>query len=207
MAWRLGDLCSVTYFDINQLDYKCAILFLVFSQIKKEGIQWAHHSLWCLKTQCSVVLVALSCPTLCNHLGCSPPGSCDHGVLQARILERVANPFLQGIFPTQGLNAGSPALQEDSLSSELPGKSLRSQGIPDKHVVKAKIANAAGEVGNQEGRLLESTATATQISYSLSHTLGPYGRYHSTKAAKVFHINVEKHWTGQSIRSSPAKII
>ena len=31
--------------------------------------------------------------------------------------------LLQGIFPTQGLNPGSPALQADFLPSELPGKS------------------------------------------------------------------------------------
>jgi len=30
--------------------------------------------------------------------------------------------LLQGIFPTQGVNPGSPALQADSLSSEPPGK-------------------------------------------------------------------------------------
>ena len=30
--------------------------------------------------------------------------------------------LLQGIFPTQGSNAGLPALQEDSLLSEPPGK-------------------------------------------------------------------------------------
>ena len=34
------------------------------------------------------------------------PGSSVHGILQARILERVVIPFLQGIFPTQGLNPG-----------------------------------------------------------------------------------------------------
>ena len=31
-----------------------------------------------------------------------------HGILQARILEWVASPFLQGIFPTQGSNPGLP---------------------------------------------------------------------------------------------------
>ena len=31
-----------------------------------------------------------------------------HGILQARILEWVAFPFLQGIFPTQGSNPGPP---------------------------------------------------------------------------------------------------
>ena len=42
------------------------------------------------------VLVAHSCPTLCNPMGCSPPGSPVHGVLQARILEWVAIPFSRG---------------------------------------------------------------------------------------------------------------
>ena len=37
-----------------------------------------------------VVLVAQSCPTLCNTVDCSPPGSSAHGILQARILEWVA---------------------------------------------------------------------------------------------------------------------
>ena len=41
-------------------------------------------------------LVAQSCPTLCDPVGCSPPGSSVHGVLQARILEWVAFPFSRG---------------------------------------------------------------------------------------------------------------
>ena len=32
------------------------------------------------------------------------------GILQARILEWVAMPFFQGIFPTQGQNPGLPGL-------------------------------------------------------------------------------------------------
>ena len=39
------------------------------------------------------VLVAQSCPTLCDPMDCSPPGSSVHGILQARILERVAITF------------------------------------------------------------------------------------------------------------------
>ena len=34
-------------------------------------------------------LVTQSCPTLCDPVDCSPPGSSVHGVLQARILEWV----------------------------------------------------------------------------------------------------------------------
>ena len=33
-----------------------------------------------------------SCPTLCEPMDCSPPGSSVHGILQARILEWVACP-------------------------------------------------------------------------------------------------------------------
>ena len=39
------------------------------------------------------VLVAQSCPTLCNPMDCSPPGSSVHGIFQARILEWVAIRF------------------------------------------------------------------------------------------------------------------
>ena len=39
------------------------------------------------------VLVTQSCPTLCNPMNCSLPGSLVHGILQARILEWGAIPF------------------------------------------------------------------------------------------------------------------
>ena len=42
------------------------------------------------------VLVAQSCPTLCDPVGYSLPGSSVHGVLQARILEWVAIPLSKG---------------------------------------------------------------------------------------------------------------
>ena len=41
-------------------------------------------------------LVAQSCLTLCDPVGCSPPGSSAHGLLQARILEWVAVPSSRG---------------------------------------------------------------------------------------------------------------
>ena len=39
------------------------------------------------------VLVAQSCPTLCDPMNSSLPGSSVHGILLARILEWVAIPF------------------------------------------------------------------------------------------------------------------
>ena len=67
------------------------------------------------------VLVAQSCPPFCNPMDYSLPGSSVHGVLQARILEWVANPFSRDL-PDPGIGPGSPAMQADSLLSEPPGK-------------------------------------------------------------------------------------
>ena len=51
-------------------------------------------------------LVAQSCPTLCDPMDCSPPGSSVHGILQARILEWLATPSSRGSSSTQGSNPG-----------------------------------------------------------------------------------------------------
>ena len=62
--------------------------------------------------------VAQSCPTLCDPVDCSPPDSSVHGILQARILEWIAISF-SGDLSDPGIKPGSPALQADSLPSEL----------------------------------------------------------------------------------------
>ena len=55
-----------------------------------------------LKFPCGFCLVAKSCPTLCDPMDCSPPGSSVRGTSQARILEWVAISSSRGIFQTQG---------------------------------------------------------------------------------------------------------
>ena len=42
------------------------------------------------------ILVAQSCPTLCDPMNCGPPGSSVHGILQGGTLEWVAIPFSRG---------------------------------------------------------------------------------------------------------------
>ena len=42
------------------------------------------------------VFIAQSCPTLCDPLDCSPPGSSVHGILQTRILQWIAIFFSRG---------------------------------------------------------------------------------------------------------------
>ena len=44
------------------------------------------------------VLVIQSCPTLCDPMDCSLPGSSVHGFLQAKIPEWVTMPFFRGSF-------------------------------------------------------------------------------------------------------------
>ena len=67
------------------------------------------------------MLVAQSCPALCDPVDCSPPGSSVHGILQARILQWVAMPLSRGS-SDPGIELRSPALQADSLPSEPPWK-------------------------------------------------------------------------------------
>ena len=67
------------------------------------------------------MLVDQSCPTLCDPMDCSPPGSSVLGISQARILEWEAISFSRGL-PDPGIEPRSPALMADSLPSEPPGK-------------------------------------------------------------------------------------
>ena len=50
--------------------------------------------------------VTQSCPTLCDPMDCTLPGSSVHGILQSRILEWVAIAFSRGIFLIKVLNPG-----------------------------------------------------------------------------------------------------
>ena len=62
-----------------------------------------------------------SCPTLCDPMDRSQPGSSVHGIPQARILQWVAMPSCREYFQPRDYPR-SPALQADSLLSEPPGK-------------------------------------------------------------------------------------
>ena len=76
--------------------------------------EWIHESInnpLFLRAVCVCVCVCVfvcvhvkslqSCPTLCNPMDCSPPGSSVHGILLARILEWVS---MSCSFQTQGSN-------------------------------------------------------------------------------------------------------
>ena len=67
-------------------------------------------------TMCCAKLLQ-SCLTLCDSMDYSLPGFSAHGILQARILERVAISFSRGSSPSRD-QTGSPALQADFLPSD-----------------------------------------------------------------------------------------
>ena len=64
-----------------------------------------------------------SCPTLCNPMDCSPPDSSVHGILQARILERVAISYSRGSSQARDETSVS-RIVGSSFTTEPPGKIL-----------------------------------------------------------------------------------
>ena len=94
--------------------WKCKIIQSLWKTVCSSFTKW--KLIYFVKSEhvsCSVVSNSL------RPLDYSPPGFSVHGISKARILG--GKPFfLQGIFPTQGSNPGSPALQTDSLLSEPP---------------------------------------------------------------------------------------
>ena len=72
-------------------------------------------------------LLTQLCPTLCDPKDCSPPGSSVHGILQARILERVASSFSNVCvyihthickgFPGSSVVKSLPPMQETQVRS------------------------------------------------------------------------------------------
>ena len=71
-----------------------------------------------------VCSVSQSCPSLCDPINYSPPGSTVHGILQARMLEWVAISSLWDL-PNPGIeltSLASSALAGGFFTTEPPGK-------------------------------------------------------------------------------------
>ena len=77
-------------------------------------------AVWVAREACVLCLVAQSCPTLCNPMDSSPPGSSVYGH-SPRKNTGVVWPS-PGDLSNLGIKPRSPALQADSLLSEPPGE-------------------------------------------------------------------------------------
>ena len=102
------------------------------TNLQVSDFQRCKHACQGLYASCCVcVLVAQSCPTLCDPMDCSLLDSSVHGIFQAGILEWVAIPS-PGDLSDPGIIHGSPILHEYSLASE-PSRILYHYVMPFFH--------------------------------------------------------------------------
>ena len=97
--WGWGDLLGQ-----KMATYSTTLAWKIHSRLSEWLSEWAHtHTCVCVYAYISMFLylyiyscmgvcrlLSQSCPTLCNPMGCSPPGSFVHEILQTRKLEWVA---------------------------------------------------------------------------------------------------------------------
>ena len=76
--------------------------------------------------------------TLSNSMDCSPPGSSDQGIHQARILEQVAISS-SGDLPNPGIKLIAFALAGGFFTTVPPGKPLDSFSSPEKYSKSQKF--------------------------------------------------------------------
>ena len=111
--WTVGSDGSVFHQDILSL----AVHTLRFTMAgmaaysKRKSFLYPWQNLACMRARS-----LQSCPTLCDPMDYSLPGSSVHGILQARIGEWVAIPFSRGSSPPrdQTVSPVAPTGQADS---------------------------------------------------------------------------------------------
>ena len=91
-------ICTV-YKTGKQIEWFCSTISFNFSVNNKHCniTYWSYHPyvyvyIFIYVYVCMHAKSLQSCPTLCDLMDCSPPGSSVHDILQARILEWVATP-------------------------------------------------------------------------------------------------------------------
>ena len=105
---------------------------------------------------CGLCLVAQSCPTLCDPMDYSLPGSSVHGEFSRQEYWSGLPHPPPGDLPNPGIQSRSPSLQEDSLPSEPPRKhtmqkatlsKYRYKFIPDLGSVSSSYKHLPWEIG------------------------------------------------------------
>ena len=93
--WEYQTTCSASWeicMQVKKQQLELDMEQQTGSKLGKEFVKavYCHPAYLTYMQSMYVRLVAQSCPTLCNPMDCSPPGSSIHGILQARGLEWVA---------------------------------------------------------------------------------------------------------------------
>ena len=99
--------------------------YIMYSSIHTHSRTHAHTHAHTHTHICICVCVCSGtqwCPTLCDPMDCSPPGSSAHGISQARLLECVAMPS-RGSFQPR-VKRASPALAGGFFTTSPLGKTL-----------------------------------------------------------------------------------
>ena len=125
---------------------KCVYLSLEAHLRGRQWIWWPF---------CLLLLVAQSCPTLCDLRDCSPPGSSVHGILQARILEWVAIPFCRGSsWPTDWTSVSSIVGRfftvRDTRKAPL-NAFIRKTAFPESHMTHSSPPLHSSSLFQQDG--------------------------------------------------------
>ena len=78
--------------------------------------------------------VAQSCPTICNPMDCSLPGSCVHGIFQAIVLEWIAITFSRGSYRPREDDQPRQHIKKQRHYFASKGLSSQSYGFSNSHV-------------------------------------------------------------------------
>ena len=110
---------------------------------------------------------AQSCPTLCQPVDCSSPGSSVHGISQARILEWVAISFSRGSCWPRGWTHIS-CIAGRFFTTELMGKPLQKTRIFCKYLWSEFVYRWSGDGNTVKSHFMWSRSCLQWIFYYLS---------------------------------------
>ena len=143
----LADLASLLLYTLTHTKHTCP------HGMSLHTWKWSHpksnnHNI--INRPLLLILACVqSCPTLCNPMDCSPPGSSSPWYFPGRNTEVGCHFFLKGIFLTQGSNSHllSPTLAGRFFTTDPPGKLHQGLGVSvTDHLL---CCNATQLVGSQ----------------------------------------------------------
>ena len=107
---------------VHSLDKTLLAFALLHSVLHRMKAKFACYSRYFLTSYFCIPVSYQSCPTLCDPMGYSPPGSFHPWNFLGKSTGVGCHFLLQGNLPDPGIKPGSPILQADALPSEAPGE-------------------------------------------------------------------------------------